>query len=494
MEQFISKLREKYILHPFLIILLFILIELKLDFAIVADYFLHSSIIYLTISFFLTIIIFLFPNLKRVQYSVWLSCFLSFIFFGDNLQDVVIENPVTQNYGKVMYLLVIFTVFFSILVFKTYKKKLFDANLYLNLLLVGFCFVEFAQILQHTYHSYSFINVDEVSFKQEKEQIIAKDSLPNIYFILIDGYTNTKSLKKFWNYNNQPFLDSMKKYNYHNIENAKSNYFYTKRSLAAIFNGNYLPEYLAQKHFKFSNQVINNNALGGLLERNGYETTTISPFFFNKKVDNSYKNSLDFNISNDSIINIHFHYFSKTFLRLLKHLPILNLTDNRHKVYRNMTLQAIKKFKEDIKMPKKTPKLIYLHLLIAHDPFVFTDKGELRTNFKEKIETIYLDHIKYLNIVLLDLVSSIEKNSNRPSIVLITGDHGARIFTGQKGLNENYTTTTLFYFPNKKYETLYDSMSSVNLFRAVVNNALNKKMAYLPDSVVYLSDEVPKID
>lgn len=92
---------------------------------------------------------------------------------------------------------------------------------------------------------------------------------------------------------------------------------------------------------------------------------------------------------------------------------------------------------------------------------------------------------------MLDLANTIEKNSNRPAIVLITGDHGARLWKDKDGLEESYSATTLFYFPNKKYATLYDSMSSVNLFRAVINNALNKKMAYLPDTVVVLPDDVP---
>jgi hypothetical protein len=499
MQSLVLKLQTKYILHPYFVVILFMLTEQKLNFIITTDNLLCSLIVMLIFVGTTSLFLYVFPHKYKHSAGLWLSFLLGFIFFGDNLQEVVVFTiPSLQAHARIVYFVVIFIVLLFILVLKTYKKQLFSLNLYLNCLLFGFCMVELVGIMQHNYHTKQFTKIDE-KMLSDNSRLISLDSLPNIYFILIDGYTNAKSLKKVWNYDNQPFLDSMKNHAYHNIKNAKSNYYFTKRSLAGILNGQYLSEYFKEKHLEFCSQAINNSSLGQFLEQNGYQTTTISPFMFNRKVDNLYSNHWTLEISID-FKHLYLYYIDKT---VFKSILKLLLNDRNHIVaierHKNMSLRALKEFKAAIKMSAKKPKLVYLHLFITHNPFIFTEKGELRTDFStensiEKYKKLYLDQIKYLNIVLLDLVKTIKKDSNRPAIVLLTGDHGARFWTGKEGLEESYSTTTLFSFPNKKYETLYDSMSSVNLFRAVINNALNKKLIYLPDTVVVLPDDVPEIE
>jgi hypothetical protein len=498
MQSLVFKLRTKYILHPYFVVILFILIEQKLNFLGTTNDLLSSLAVTLILVCPISLSLYFVPNKHKKLLGVWLSFLYSFILFGDNLQNMILENLYLQEYGRIIYFVTAFIALSLVLVLKIYAKQLFSPNLYLNCLLFVFCMVELFGIVQHNHHSNQFTKIGDKMLSDNSQQI-SSDSLPNIYFILTDAYTNAKSLKKFWNYDNQPFLDSMKSQDYQNIKNASSNYYFTKNSLSAILNGKYLPQYFKEKHFHFCGQIINNSCFGNILEQNGYETTTISPFIFNEKVDNRYSNHWAFGVGID-FKHLYLYYMDKTFLRFVLRY-ILNNSDKASypERYKNMSFNALKNFRDAIKAPSKKPKLVYLHLLIAHEPFIFTEKGELRTDFSldnstEKNKILYLDQIKYLNTVLLDLVKNIKKDSNRPAIVLLTGDHGARLWTGKDGLEESYSTTTHFYFPNKKYETLYDSMSSVNLFKAVINNALNKKIAYLPDTVCVLPDNIPEIE
>ncbi len=496
MHVLIAKLREKYILHPYFVVLLFVLTEQKLNFVAIPSYFLSSLLIALT--FICPILLFLYfsPATHKYSLGLWLTFLFGFIFFGDNLQATVVEIiPSWLAHARIVYFILIFAVLFSILIFNTYRKKLFTLNLYLNCVLFGFCLIEILAIIQHSYHADRLTKIGN-SILPNKSQTVVTDSLPNIYFILTDGYTNSNNLKKYWGYDNQPFLDSVQKHDYYVVKNAKSNYFYTKRTLAALLNGQYLPEYFEEKDLEFCNQTINHNAFGNYLEQNGYETTAISPFVFNRKTDNLYSNTwtLKFDIAFE---HSYLHYLDKTFLKFalssLFHKGEKMVSIEMHK---NMSFRVLNKFKEQISIPTAKPKLIYLHLFISHYPFIFTANGGLTTecykdNTIEQYQVLYLDQIKYLNTVLLDLISSIEKHSNRPAIVLITGDHGARLWKDKERLKESYSTTTLFYFPNQKYENLHDSLSSVNLFKAVINNALDKKISYLPDTIVVLPDDIP---
>jgi hypothetical protein len=345
--------------------------------------------------------------------------------------------------------------------------------------------VEFAQLIQHSYRSQVFTKVEESLLKQENKQIIPQDSLPNIYFILTDAYANSNSLKEYWNYDNQSFLDSMNHHNYYNIKNARANYFYTRRALSAMLNGKYLTTELANLPFVYCNEIINNAIFIQLLQKNNYTIKNYSPFTLG---DELREETLTTFPMRGKIVSIYLYYFNKTIFR-----GFINFFNGNSKQLRQKNLlQNIANFKNSV-IQSKQPNLAYLHLFITHDPFLFTDKGELRKSpdsleIKGKEQELYLEQVKYANTVILDLVKHIEKNSNRPYIVLITGDHGSRLLKGKDAMKESYLTTTHFYFPDKNYESLYDTMSSVNLFRAVMNKAFNKKTAYLPDTIVSLPD------
>jgi hypothetical protein len=387
MQPFILKLREKYILHPFLVVILFVFTEQKLNFIISANNFLCAFIFALVFILPISLFLYFCPAQYKPSLGLWLSFLFSFIFFGDNLQDFVVSiMPSLQAHARIMYFVLVFVVLFSILVFKTYKKQLFSVNLYLNYLLIGFCLLELGGILQHFYQTKRLTEIDNETIyeAQTLAQNSASDSLPNIYFILTDAYTNANSLKKFWQEDNQPFLDSMQKHHYYNVKNAKSNYFYTKRTLAAILNGQYLTEYFKEKHLEFCNQAINNSSLGSLLVQNGYETTTISPFIFNKKVDNLYSNNWTLQIDHN-FEHLYLHYLEKTLLKFVVKFMVGNKEQLMiNEMYKNMSLRALKKFKESIEISSKKPKLVYLHLFIAHYPFIFTDKGDLRTDLEKE--------------------------------------------------------------------------------------------------------------
>jgi hypothetical protein len=103
--------------------------------------------------------------------------------------------------------------------------------------------------------------------------------------------------------------------------------------------------------------------------------------------------------------------------------------------------------------------------------------------------------VQYVNQLLIDLIDDIQQHNPRPAIILVTGDHGSREFINKPGgIDEMHTTTTAFYFPNRRYETLYDSISSVNLFRAVLNNALDQSLPYLPDQMVRKKEKPPLVE
>src|SRR5690606_40905617 len=79
---------------------------------------------------------------------------------------------------------------------KRAKRNLITVNVYLNLITIIFLITEIISFVSS--------EVAGVSLK-EKIEITADEEVnekPDIYFILLDGYTGFKGLKKLWNYDN----------------------------------------------------------------------------------------------------------------------------------------------------------------------------------------------------------------------------------------------------------------------------------------------------
>ena len=74
---------------------------------------------------------------------------------------------------------------------------------------------------------------------------------------------------------------------------------------------------------------------------------------------------------------------------------------------------------------------------------------------------------------MASLVDSVFKFSNRPFIMIIQSDHGYRSYEPGKVLLE-FENFSAFYFPDKDYKTINDSLSSVNTYRIVLNKYFNQ--------------------
>ena len=136
--------------------------------------------------------------------------------------------------------------------------------------------------------------------------------------------------------------------------------------------------------------------------------------------------------------------------------------------------------------PKSDKKLVFLHFLMPHEPFLydenglkfdgheseFVEKGDIRTINKNR----YIQYLQYTNKRILELVRFIKENDKGEPIILIFGDHGSRAPVFFKNLNahsdemdENYYlshfNTILAYYNNKSDNSYYkDTNDLLNFF------------------------------
>jgi hypothetical protein len=160
------------------------------------------------------------------------------------------------------------------------------------------------------------------------------------------------------------------------------------------------------------------------------------------------------------------------------------------------------------------PKLTFAHILLPHPPFIFGENGEdvspHHVAHRWSDGNIYHEHYRgetpYVNgyaaqvsylIKRVDvMIDQLLKNSPEPPVIIIQSDHGSGLnfnVTNDKltDHHERMSITNAFYFPDRKYDELYPSITPVNSFRMVLNHVFGTKIERLPDTNFYSTAMTP---
>jgi phosphoglycerol transferase MdoB-like AlkP superfamily enzyme len=139
---------------------------------------------------------------------------------------------------------------------------------------------------------------------------------------------------------------------------------------------------------------------------------------------------------------------------------------------------------------KSAPQFTYCHFLNAHGPWYFDSSGKrldpMRTSLAGANRDDYINNIIYANkSFIIPVVDSIKKNAKRPYVIILQGDHGYTEYPKHKK-NLVFRNLNAWYFSDRDYSGLYESLSSVNTFRVILNKYFGANIPLLKDSSIYL--------
>jgi hypothetical protein len=100
----------------------------------------------------------------------------------------------------------------------------------------------------------------------------------------------------------------------------------------------------------------------------------------------------------------------------------------------------------------------------------------------------YIGYLQYANKKLLALIDHILQRSAKPPIIILMGDHGFRHFTEPVARDYYFLNLASVHLPSKNYGAFKDSLTGVNMFRAVLNTEFRQQLPFLKDSTSYLQD------
>jgi Sulfatase len=432
---------------------------------------------------------------------------LTFGYLHDNLKHISKSNFI-NSYTFLLPLTGI--IFLSVfLFFKKSKKDFSDLYLFLNLLFI-------ILLISETPHSIKRYQLDKevhnlIDFRKEvfqqyqPKKEIPDSSKPDIYFIIFDALASSKSLKQALDKNNDQLDAYLESKGFYVAKNSESNYNFTIHSVSTTLNMSYLPPWIAAvmndpKAYFWGSASILDNSLTDILKKEGYQIFQYQPIAFSNKdwPYESYFQSLQdkhyyFKTLPGRIFRDIFWNYRRVNFDMIQNqqIKLIEQRNTKKRGYLNKTKDLIK---QSCSLSGKQ-KFVYGHFMIPHDPYVFDSSG----NIKPALETVvvkdkkkeieaYFEQVLYANKIIQELVSHIKNNNKKNTVIIIEGDHGYKSFSEDK-LGYSFQNLNAFYFPDGNYENLYQSISPVNTFRAVLNKYYSAKLPYLKDSTILVTNK-----
>lgn len=306
------------------------------------------------------------------------------------------------------------------------------------------------------------------------------ERLPDIYYIVLDGYGSDEALKEALGYDNSAFTDYLSGKGFFVAADTKSNYSQTFLCLASVLNMTYLNDIV--EGWEGSDRtvlygMVKDSQVVRTLKKRGYKYVHVTS---------------GWGPTNVAPLADVVHQVGGSELRsalggTTMFRPLADESDSRIK--HEAVTEAFELLADE--KQGKRPKFVFAHILAPHGPYVFRADGSLATgsaadmsNWEPEQKDDFVAQLRAVNILAQETVDAIVAKTKRPVIIVIQGDHGTSFPSGgvaRRRWRERHSVLNAMYFSPGTPATLYSSISPVNTFRVVLDDALGMGYALLPD-------------
>jgi hypothetical protein len=324
---------------------------------------------------------------------------------------------------------------------------------------------------------------------------------PDVYYIILDGYSRADVLAERFEFDNSTFLDALQELGFYVATCSQSNYTQTLLSMTSSLNFNYL-DALEGVDFEAGDvavlfpHVINNKARI-IFEQLGYTIVAFETnYYWLNLEDADHYYSTAGRAVNPGEAHLPVNAFEAMLIResaglvltdLLSFLPGEMQPDLEYpnRMHAEQVLYAFEKL-ADVPLEVPGPKFVYAHIVAPHSPIVFGPAGEWVV-LPEGLDDAgwrkaHTDEIQYVNTRVLEVVEALINGSAREPVIIIQADHGAMINDQQ-----NHTEIlNAYYLPGYDEAGSYASISPVNTFRVIFNRYFGGSYPLL-DDITYVS-------
>ncbi len=490
---------KKIIIHPilFAIFPVFFLYSHNQDMA-QFSYILWPVII----SAVLAIVFFTILNLiikNKSKTAVITSLFLVLFFsFGRFLSCLAITNSLIYDYYILLFLWAIILITISLIILTT-PKNLNTLTVYLNITAIILIILPLVNIITYQYQTKNIVNNLNITDNKTANALeyYNKKNLPDIYYIVLDGYARADILKEIYNYDNSDFINYLTNKGFYVAHQSRANYPQTYQSISSSLNFkyiNYFSEIIGDESDdrKPLREMIKNNKVYNFLKKNGYLFVAFpaswSGVHENLNADIFMRGEMELNEFDNVLINT-------TPLSMFLGKKMQADAHRKNILYTFDHLSDVAKI--------DSPTFVYVHLLVPHPPFVFNHDGKTinpkgvikgldgshyfeENPDKEEYKEKYKNQIIFVNKKIKEMINETLNRSDSSPIIILQSDHGPGSMTEwenpeKTNMKERLSILNAYYLPEKGKKLLYGSITPVNTFRIVFNCLFDANLELLKD-------------
>ena len=459
-----------------------VMIGVNLDEVILQDVF-FPIFISLFISLLIYWILFKLTNNQHKAALVTISSLLFFYFYGHVFYGYISgihwgENTIGRH--RFFYPLWILLFFSSIFLILRVKKSLKSSIKFINYLTIFLVLVATAPIfVDFIFEKGNTQNNIDLA-KVAKVNEIDRD-MPNIYYIVLDGYASFDILNDVYYFDNSIFKESLESQGFFVADKSSANHSFTYLSLSSSLNMMYMDwvgedNELSNTKLRELGSYIANNKVAKHLKKAGYKYITF---------DSGYSTSSTTSFVAD--LNIPCAPVSE-FERILLRTTMLD----PFFLYGGVRDTILCQFETVGNVAKSNPNFIFAHIVAPHPPFVFDSNGG-NVGMNSGInpwsdKSAFVEQTKFVNKKVLEAITSIKENSKIDPIIIIQSDHGPASSGTEEMLNpsdllikERMRILNAYYVPESIKKKLYKEITPVNSFRVILSDLLKLDIDLLQD-------------
>lgn len=301
----------------------------------------------------------------------------------------------------------------------------------------------------------------------------------DVYFIILDKYTRDDYLLKDYGLDISNFIGQLEGLGFYVAKCSQSNYPGTALSIASALNYEYLDE-LAPDVIENNRSWVNfkpyidHSRARQFFTDLGYKFVTAETGYEWVEITDA-----DIIIKRERVgAGLELTSFETLFLKSTLLRPLMgielpvNFTEivSFEKSHYDRILFTLDQAKNIPDIPGQ--KFSYLHLVVPHEPYVFTPDGAYKTD--QDGDFGYHDNIRFINNQMAAVLEEIIQTSEIPPVIILQADHGNQ---GE----DAYAIFNAYYLPDGGADQLYPTITPVNSFRLILDRYFNTNLGLLED-------------
>jgi hypothetical protein len=303
---------------------------------------------------------------------------------------------------------------------------------------------------------------------------------PDIYFIVLDGYARADVLRKYYGFDNEPFLSALRQHGFAVQDASTGNYYWTDLSLPSMLNHDYLPALLGPVSEKTVNrrgvyELIRDNSVARFLRARGYRFVQLQSTW----------GATGANPHADEFINCSSGVFRDDYLRALAQSTWLYVVSSR--ASQQLASCHLNNFERLGGLGDDPgPKFVFAHILPPHHPYLFDRDGKVLSHarlseqfdFQERMwsqREPYIEQLEFVNARILEVVRRLIGDSAQAPVIVLQSDHGPSLgdYEAPERRRIRFATFSAVLLPGAPDGWMPGDVTAVNLFPEILNRVFD---------------------